>query len=210
MQPSPPSEPNVRLSPHPALQRRRDTLTRPFPFLTEPQWHQGQSPRLCPLGLQGQCRLSFSPSWQSFTLSRTLHPGLWLLRCLRPPSHTLAFSRPLPRQSGRGVPQFQDIRRIEIPLAACCRPGACGTTYRHRRPVGTRHRPLFGSGVSATFTCSLSRSVITGFLRQPRNQVWSVDPSVASSRRTVVPGLPTLTSATYERRPGRPYTVVHV
>ena len=67
-----------------------------------------------------------------------------------------------------------------------------------------------GSGVSATFTCSLSRSVITGFLRQLRNQVWSVNPSVVESRRTVVPGLPTLTSATHERRPGRPYTVVHV
>ena len=119
-------------------------MTRPFPFLTEPQWHQGQSPRLCPLWLQGQFRRSFSPAWQSFTMSRTLHPGLRLRRCLRPPSHTLAFSRPLPRQGGRGVPQFQDIRRIEIPVAACCRPGAFGTTYRHRRPVGTRHHPMLG------------------------------------------------------------------
>ena len=84
------------------------------------------------------------PSWQSFTVSRTLHPGIWLLRCLRPPSHTLAFSRPLSRQSGRGVPQFQDIRRIEIPVAACYRPGAVGTTYRHSSPVGTRHRPILG------------------------------------------------------------------
>ena len=77
-------------------------------------------------------------------MSRALHPGIRLLRCLRPPSHTLAFSRPLARQGGRGVPQFQDIRRIEIPLAACCRPGAFGTTYRHRRPVGTRHHPIVG------------------------------------------------------------------
>ena len=68
----------------------------------------------------------------------------------------------------------------------------------------------FGSGVSATFTCSLSRSVITGSLRQPRNQVWLVHPVVAQSRHTVVPGLPTFPSATEERRPGRPYTVVHV
>lgn len=67
-----------------------------------------------------------------------------------------------------------------------------------------------GSGVSATFTCALSRSVITGSLRQPRNQVWLVHPVVAQSRQTVVPGLPTLPSATEERRPGRPYTVVHV
>ena len=68
----------------------------------------------------------------------------------------------------------------------------------------------FGSGVSATCTCSLSRSVITGSLRQHRKQVWSVNPCVAQRCRTVVPGLPTLTSATHERRPGRPYTVVHV
>ena len=67
-----------------------------------------------------------------------------------------------------------------------------------------------GSGVTATFTCSLSRSVITGSLRQPRHQVWLVNPVMAQSRHTVVPGLPTLPSATEERRPGRPYTVVHV
>ena len=84
------------------------------------------------------------PSWQSFTMSRTLHPGIGLLSCLRPPSHTLAFSRPLARQRGRGVPQFQDIRRIEIPVAACYRPGAVGTTYRHGSPVGTRHHPMLG------------------------------------------------------------------
>ena len=126
--PFPRSKPDRRLSPHPAFQSRRCTLTRPFPFLSEPQWHQGQSPRLCPLWLQGQFRLSFSLSWQTFTLSRALHPGIWLLRCLRPPSHTLAFSRPVSRQSGLGVPQFQSIRRLEIPVAACYRPGACGTT----------------------------------------------------------------------------------
>ncbi len=76
--------------------------------------------------------------------------------------------------------------------------------WRYRAPSH------FGSGVSATFTCSLSRSVIAGSSRQHRNQVWSVNPCVAQSCRTVVPGLPTLTSATYERRPGKPYTVVHV
>ena len=137
------------------------------------------SPRLCPLWLQGQFRLSFSLSWQTFTLSRALHPGIWLLRCLRPPSHTLAFSRPVSRQSGRGVPQFQSIRRLEIPVAAYYRPGACGTTEGCGNPIPPPHLPIFGSGVSATFTCSLSRPVIAGSLRQPRNQVWSVNPFVA-------------------------------
>jgi hypothetical protein len=119
-------------------------LTRPFPFLTAPQWHQGQSPRLCPLWLQGWFCPSFSLSWQSFTMSRALHPGIRLRRCLRPPSHTLAFSRPVSRQGGVGVPQFQSIRRLEIPVAACCRPGAIGTTYQHRSPTGTKHHPILG------------------------------------------------------------------
>jgi hypothetical protein len=119
-------------------------VTQPYPFLTEPQWHQGQNPRLCPLWLQGQSCRSSSLSWQTFTVSRALHPGIWLLRCLRLPAHTLAFSRPLPRHGGRGVPQFQSIRRIEIPVAACYRPDAIGTTYRHSSPVGTRHHPILG------------------------------------------------------------------
>ena len=134
------------LSPHPALQRRRGILTRPCPFLTAPQWHQGQRPRLCPLWRQGGFCRSRSPSWQSFTLSRTLPPGIRLRRCLRPPSHPLAFSRPPKRHRGVGVPQFQDRRRIEIPVAACCGPGAYGTTYRHRRSVGTTHHPILGQG----------------------------------------------------------------
>jgi hypothetical protein len=112
------------------------------------------------------------PSWQSFTVSRTLHPGIGLLRCLRPPSHTLAFSRPLARQRGRGVPQFQDILRIEIPVAACYRPGAVGTTYRQGSPVGTRHHPMVGQvsqplapvrfhGLSSQVPC-VSRGIRSG------------------------------------------------
>jgi hypothetical protein len=42
------------------------------------------------------------------------------------------------------VPQCQDIRRLALPCAACCRPGAWGTTDRQRRPVGTRHPPIVG------------------------------------------------------------------
>jgi len=33
-------------------------------------------------------------SWRSFTLSAPLQCGIWLLRCLRPLSYALAFSRP--------------------------------------------------------------------------------------------------------------------
>ncbi len=39
--------------------------------------------------------VSFGFPWRTFALSGPLQPGLWLLRRLRPPSHTLAFSGPL-------------------------------------------------------------------------------------------------------------------
>jgi hypothetical protein len=107
-------------------------MTQLIPSLTGPQWHQGQSPRLCPLWLQGQSCLPNTLSWQSFTISRALHPGIRLLRCLRRPSHTLAFLHPQSRQGGVGLPKFHGVQRIEIPLAACCRPGAIGITYRDR------------------------------------------------------------------------------
>jgi hypothetical protein len=46
--------------------------------------------------------------WRTFTLSTRLPHGVWLLRRLRPPSGTLAFSRPAARGYSRvGVPQFQ-------------------------------------------------------------------------------------------------------
>jgi hypothetical protein len=161
-------------------------VTRPCPFLTEPQWHQGQSPRLCPLWLQGWFCRSRSPSWQSFTMSRALHPGVRLLRCLRPPSHTLAFSRPLARHSGVGVPQFQDRRRIEIPVAACYTPGVSGTTSRRS---GKRLDPTpchFGPGVSAIFTCADSRRlcrflfVSIGIRSGQSSRVWLPDAELLS------------------------------
>ena len=118
-------------------------MTRQTPFLTEPPWPQGQSPRQCPLWLQEPSCLPFSFSWRSFTMSRPLPPGVGLRRRLCHPSHTLAFLRPLTRQGGFGLPKFRDVRRIEVPLGACCRPGAFGTTYRHRATIGTKHHPFW-------------------------------------------------------------------
>ena len=118
-------------------------MTRQPPFLAEPQWHQRQSLRLCPLWIQESSRLPINRSWRSFTMSRPLQPGLRLLRRLCHPSHTLALSRPLTRPGGVGLPKFRDVRRIEVPLGACCRPGAFGTTYRHTRNVGTPHHPFW-------------------------------------------------------------------
>ena len=185
-------------------------MTRQTPFLTEPQWHQGQSPRLCPLWLQGPSCLPFSFSWRSFTISRPLQPGVGLLRRLCHPAHTLALSRPLASQGRIGLPKFRDVRRIEVPVGACCRPGAFGTTYRHAGNVGTPHHPFLGQVYQPLSPVRLHDPSHADFSRHHRNQVWSVNPCLARSRRTFVPGLRTLTSATRERTPGRPYTVVHV
>ena len=185
-------------------------MTRQLPSLTGPQWIQGQSPRLIPLWLQGPSCLPFSLSWQSFTMSRTLHSGLRLLRCLRHPSHTLAFSRPRMRQGGVGLPKFHGVQRIEIPVAACCRPGAIGITYRDKAEsryqapslLGQVYQPL--SPVAAHGPLSQVPHVSIGIRSGQSPMVWLL------RCRTFVPGLPTLTSAARERRPGRPYTVIHV
>ena len=155
------------------------------------------------------CVLASLP-WLAFTMSRALHPGIRLLRSLCPPSHMLAFSHPLTRQSGVGVPQFQDIRRLEIPVAACCAPGALGTTSWHATIASTQHHPFWVRCISPIAPVAAHGTLHAGSSRQHRNQVWSVNPCLAQSSRTFVPGLPTPISATGGRRPGRPYTVVHV
>ena len=118
-------------------------MTQQPPFLAEPQWHQEQSPCLCPLWLPEPSCLPFSFSCRSFTMSRPLQPGVGLLRRLCHPSHTLALSRPQTRPGGIGLPKFHGVRRLAVPLGACCRPGAFGTTYRHAGNVGTPHHPFW-------------------------------------------------------------------
>ena len=69
----------------------------------------------------------------------------WHLATTLPPSscpHTAIFVSSC--EARERLPQFQSIRRIETPVAACCGPGAWGTTSRHRRSVGTPHHPLLG------------------------------------------------------------------
>jgi hypothetical protein len=152
-------------------------MTQPILSLTGPQWHQEQCSRLCPLWLQGQSRLPFSFSWQSFTMSRPLQPGIRLLRCLRHPSHTLAFSRPLTRQGGIGLPTFHGVQRIEIPVAACCRPGAVGITYQHR-PICRDQAPSLLGQVYQPFS--------PVGLHGPSTQVPLVSIGIRSGRSTYV------------------------
>ena len=143
-------------------------MTRPYPFLTEPQWHQGHSPRLCPLWLPGQFRRSFSPPGSPSPCPEhdILALGSYAASALLPTRwHFHVLWR------GNVGEDFPGSRTSvsRIPVAACYRPGAVGTTYRHGRPCRYPAPSHVGSGVSATFTCSLSRSVIAGSLRQPRS-----------------------------------------
>jgi hypothetical protein len=213
LQPFPRSKPDGRVSPHPASLGREfmAILTQQTFYLTAPGPVQKPNGfHLTATRIQRLPCVVASLPWLAFTMSRALHPGIRLLRSLCPPSHMLAFSHPLTRQSGRGVPQFQDIRRLEIPVAACCAPGALGTTYWHPTIASTQHHPFWVRCISPISPVAAHGTLHAGSSRQHRNQVWSVNPCMAQSSRTFVPGLPTPISATGGRRPGRPYTVVHV
>ena len=96
-------------------------------------------------------------------MSKALHSGVRLLRCLRPPSHTLAFLRPLSRQGGIGLPQFQGIRRIEIPVAACYRPGASGITPEGGHSLPARHHPFWVRCISHfhLFTVTVNQTQVS-------------------------------------------------
>jgi len=136
---------------------------------------QRQSLRLSATLIQRLPGVLASLPWQTFAMSRALHPGVGLLRCLRPPAHTLAFSRPVSRQSGVGVPQFQDTRRIEIPVAACCRPGAVGTTSGYSHPIHTTHHPILGQ---------VSQPISPVWLHGLSSQVPCVSRGIRSGRST--------------------------
>ena len=91
-------------------------------------------------------------------------------------------------------------------LDAGCIRNNVSTSWQTSRP---HTMPLWPRCISHVHLCGFT-ALMQVSLRQQRNQVWLVNPCMAQSCHTVVPGLPTLTSATRERRPGRPYTVVHV
>jgi hypothetical protein len=68
-------------------------------------------------------------SWQTFTLSRPLQTGFWLLRCLHPPSVTLAFSRPVAKNRS-DVWEFPSSRARNVIATLSCLlySGPIGTT----------------------------------------------------------------------------------
>ena len=76
--------------------------------------------------------------------------GVWLLRCLRPPSRALAFSCPTEGGKARGsvpVPAQQTIATV----TASSTPGTLGTTFTNVRTWETRHQPVLGLGCLSLF-----------------------------------------------------------
>jgi hypothetical protein len=90
-------------------------------------------------------------------MSWPLQPSLRLLRRLRPPSRTLAFSRPT--AVGHTVLEFPSSVARDVRATRSCLLYA----ERMRDSPGGREDPAwlppshFGPGVSATYTCLLSR-----------------------------------------------------
>ena len=184
-------------------------MTRQLPSLTGPQWHQGQSPRLCPCGYRGHLVFP-SPSPGSplpcpghyplalgYDAASALLPTHWHCRVLL--RGTVVSEFPIPGQT-----TCRDPRSCLL-YAGCIRNNV-STSWQTSRPHTI---PFWPRCISHFHLCGFT-ALMQVSLRQHRNQVWLVNPCMAQSCHTVVPGLPTLTSATRERRPGRPYTVVHV
>jgi hypothetical protein len=140
----PPSEPDVRLSSHPALQSRRwyDDSTNPFPYGTT---------------VASRAKPSSMPPVATGTVLSSLLLLLAVLHHIQAiTAWRWATTPPVPSFPHAGIVASscearwyrtsqvpRDVRRIEVPLGACCRPGAFGTTYRHAGNVGTPHHPFW-------------------------------------------------------------------
>ena len=93
LQSFPPSKRSGRLSTHSAFQLGRMTLIGQI-RLFDGEVHQQSNCRHLLSSLHLLAIIWFGLPWRSFTLSGPLQPDVWLLRRLRPPCRTLAFSRP--------------------------------------------------------------------------------------------------------------------
>jgi hypothetical protein len=129
----------------------RSLVAQRLPFINVPHV------RVCPVG-------SVHHAWRTFTVSRPLRSGLWLLRRLRPPSRTLAFS--CPTRVGLAVWEFpsSSIRDASDPSL----PPRRRVPWGQRLPTCGLDRPrtipLWVWGVSAIFTPPASRRFQQRFL----------------------------------------------
>jgi hypothetical protein len=177
LQSFPPSKRSRRLSPHSAFQLGRSTL-------------RGRTRRCrrrgAPVGLMVAYRHLLSSlhpfarslcslPWRTFTLSRPLQPGLWLLRRLRPPSRALAVSRPL--CSGDARREFPSSSMSDVIVIRSCLLYA----GRLRDNMDTVYRPvhpppsLLGQVCQPLTPVARNDASNAGSLRQHRSQNWSVN-----------------------------------
>jgi hypothetical protein len=150
-------------------------LAQPISSSPKGQWSgQGQWPCLpSPLMQKRVCVLVHS-SWRTFTMSRLLQPGFRLLRRLRPPVRTLAFSRPT--HVGKAAWEFPNSNARDISVTRSCLlyAGWTGnnTCRSHNRQA--RHLPILGRVCQPLSPVPL-HDAYTGSFRQPRSQDWSVN-----------------------------------
>jgi hypothetical protein len=177
LQPFPRSKPSGRLSSHSAFQRGISVtvLIGQLSSHLGPWSGRGQDqPRLPSPRMQRASHVRVFLSWRTFTLSTPLQRGFWLLRRLRPPHRTLAFSSPA--GAGNAVREFPNSNARDRSAAGRCllyagRTGdnACRNVDRqaHRHPIlGRVYQPLSPAPRNDASTA--------GFSRHLGPQDWSV------------------------------------
>jgi hypothetical protein len=135
---------------------------------------QGHWPCLPSPRMQKTLHFQVHSSWQTFTLSGPLQPGLWLLRRLRPPFRTLAFSRPA--KAGQAVWEFPNSNARDISATRSCLlyAGWSGNNACWSINHQAHHLPILGRVFQPLSPVTL-HDAYTGSLRQLRPQDWSVN-----------------------------------
>jgi hypothetical protein len=156
-------------------------------------------------------RLSVDFPWRTFTLSWSLPSGVWLLRRLRPRSHSLAFSRPLRARWGKS--SLISLEEVLRTFSRLRQTGEMGDDQRSRRkPLPLSY--LLVQASHPVFRLSRFTILTRRFQASPRRQVVGMGPrgrGVFSSQvenSPVIERLHTLRLAKSERMLSPPYVVV--
>ena len=107
-------------------------------------------------------------------MSQSLQSGIWLIRCLRPPARTLAFSRPA--LAGQAAWEFpnSNARDISATRSSLLYTGQIGDNPRRILSRHAHCHPILG-GVFQPLSPVRIHDACTGFLRLRRSQDWSVN-----------------------------------
>jgi hypothetical protein len=150
-------------------------LAEPPSSLSGPWSGQGQQlPRQPSPRMQRASRVRVFLSWRTFALSAPLQRGLWLLRRLRPPSRTLAFSRPA--KTGKAAWEFPNSNARDTSAACRCLlyAGRFGDNACRRRDRQAHRHPILGRVYQPLSPVRLHDAINAGSFRHPGPQDWSV------------------------------------